>query len=983
MTSNLEKLYNDLNLVGKKEFIRLDKIEQYPLNNISLRYKNAIDEMKPESIFCMENEPLILFFNLENEHNSQDKIKNIQKQTWNFDKAPIIVVSTANEIVFYNAFDFDTNNHKLSILTKSVKDFQNFSYENLYTGKIFSKYRNKFTDKNRVNTLLFQHIISYRQALIKKGMHPSFATKLLSRIIFLKYLKDRKISVNKDNSNMIENSFENKDSLYELFRYLKKEFNGDLFDIEKNENTLLSDEYMDIIKGFFYDSDINGQLRLFIPFDFSIIPIELVSSIYENFLNYKQYENKAYYTPTFLVDYIINTTVSPFLNDKNKNNSNCKILDPACGSGIFLIESLRKIIYKEENITQNKISPERLKELVENNIFGIDKDEDAINIAIFSLYITLLDYQDPRSILNFKFPHLKDNNFFVNDFFDESNCFNNKIKNLDFILSNPPYGDIKEGLHNNWYKKNNIPVNDNQIAESFMARVKDFCNKQTVVSMVITSKIFYNMKACNYRKYFLSNFTIKQILELSPVRKQIFNAAIPPVSILTYSYCPGNKKTDNNIIYTSIKPNLYFKYFKILLIEKNDIKYIRQSLFCKYDWLWKVILYGSILDFYFIKRLIEEYEFLNKQKNQLICGEGIQLSGSSKMSAELLNGKLYLDTKKKQLKPFCIEYNELKPFNADNLHRNKANKMELFKAPMVLIKKGNSPDLSCVSAVAIKDMVYTDSVSSIKFKDYDEDKVFNLCGLFNSSFFTYYIMNTSSSVAVERNQIHISEYLKVPYQFDKELANYVKEMHELCSSCRANTIFDSLEDNQNKKLLKESLMVAINHQIKKIYNISKTEEDLIDYAINISIPIWRFGDSTSQIQEPIPFKRVSKKQLKEYANIFIEEFAEQYENFSVDIYPFQYCTLINFKARAEQMEKPPITFYENKEIENIIKIVSDVSINDITNEIYIKKEIKGFNENSFFVIKTNEYKNWHKAIARLDVNEFSNAIWEAELELPE
>lgn len=983
MTSNLEKLYNDLNLVGKKEFIRLDKIKQYPLNNISLRYKNAIDEMKPESIFCMENEPLILFFNLENEHNSQDKIKNIQKQTWNFDKAPIIVVSTANEIVFYNAFDFDTNNHKLSILTKSVKDFQNFSYENLYTGKIFSKYRNKFTDKNRVNTLLFQHIISYRQALIKKGMHPSFATKLLSRIIFLKYLKDRKISVNKDNSNMIENSFENKDSLYELFRYLKKEFNGDLFDIEKNENTLLSDEYMDIIKGFFYDSDINGQLRLFIPFDFSIIPIELVSSIYENFLNYKQYENKAYYTPTFLVDYIINTTVSPFLNDKNKNNSNCKILDPACGSGIFLIESLRKIIYKEENITQNKISPERLKELVENNIFGIDKDEDAINIAIFSLYITLLDYQDPRSILNFKFPHLKDNNFFVNDFFDESNCFNNKIKNLDFILSNPPYGDIKEGLHNNWYKKNNIPVNDNQIAESFMARVKDFCNKQTVVSMVITSKIFYNMKACNYRKYFLSNFTIKQILELSPVRKQIFNAAIPPVSILTYSYCPGNKKTDNNIIYTSIKPNLYFKYFKILLIEKNDIKYIRQSLFCKYDWLWKVILYGSILDFYFIKRLIEEYEFLNKQKNQLICGEGIQLSGSSKMSAELLNGKLYLDTKKKQLKPFCIEYNELKPFNADSLHRNKANKMELFKAPMVLIKKGNSPDLSCVSAVAIKDMVYTDSVSSIKFKDYDEDKVFNLCGLFNSSFFTYYIMNTSSSVAVERNQIHISEYLKIPYQFDKDLANYVKQVHNLCSHDCANLLTNNLDKKKNQNLSQEDLLKTIYNKIKQMYNISKTEEDLIDYTINISIPIWRFGDNVSLSKEPIAYKNVSKVQLKQYADIFIETFGEQYKHFSVDIYTFKYCTLMNFNAREKQVKETQITFKDNENIENIIKTISDFSINDITNEIYIKKDIKGFNENSFFVIKTNEYKNWHKAIARLDVNEFLNAIWEAELELPE
>ena len=515
-----------------------------------------------------------------------------------------------------------------------------------------------------------------------------------------------------------------------------------------------------------------------------------------------------------------------------------------------------------------------------------------------------------------------------------------------------------------------------------MAKVKDFCNNQTVVSMVITSKIFYNIKAQNYRKFFLKNCSIQQILELSPVRKQIFSGAVPPVAIITYTY-PESICMNNNIIYTSIKPNLHFKYFKILLIEKNDIKHIKQSLFFKYDWLWKVILYGNILDFYFIKRLLEDYDFLTKQKKQLICGEGIQLGGSSKMSAKLLNGKLYLDTKKKQLKPFCIEYNALKPFYADSLHRNKENKMELFKAPMVLIKKGNSPDLSCVSAVAIKDMVYTDSVSSIKFKDYDEDKVFNLCGLFNSSFFTYYILNTSSSVAVERNQIHISEYLKIPYQFDKDLANYVKQVHNLCSHDCANLLTNNLDKKKNQNLSKEDLLKTIYNKIKQMYNISKTEEDLIDYTINISIPIWRFGDNVSLSKEPIAYKNVSKIQLKQYADIFIETFGEQYKHFSVDIYTFKYCTLMNFNAREKQVKETQITFKDNENIENIIKTISDFSINDITNEIYIKKDIKGFNENSFFVIKTNEYKNWHKAIARLDVNEFLNAIWEAELELPE
>mgnify|MGYP006916221201 CR=1 FL=1 len=209
MGSNLEKLYKDLNLVGKNEFIEFHNNYSSLYNEVSLRYKNALDEMKPSAMFCMNKEPFILFFDLENESSYQEKIENIQKQTWNFDKAPIIVVSTVNEIIFYNAFDFNTDNHKLSILTKSVKDFQSFSYENLYTGKLFAKYKNKFSDKNRVNTLLFQHIINYRKALIEKGMNQSFATKLLSRIIFLKYLKDRNISINKNNDKMIEESFEN------------------------------------------------------------------------------------------------------------------------------------------------------------------------------------------------------------------------------------------------------------------------------------------------------------------------------------------------------------------------------------------------------------------------------------------------------------------------------------------------------------------------------------------------------------------------------------------------------------------------------------------------------------------------------------------------------------------------------------------------------------------------------------------------------
>ncbi len=466
MVTTLEQLYQELNFIDKKEFVRFSNLSKNSFDELSLRYKNALEEMKPEAMFCLQNEPLILFFNLEDSNSVDEDISKIHRQAWNFDKAPVVVISTSSDIIFYNAFNFDTNEHKLSILTKNKQDFQNFAYENLYSGSLFDRYKNKFVEKNRVNNLLFQHIKDYRAQLISEGLNSTLANSLLARVIFLKYLQDREIIVDNENHNIIKESFENKTSLYSLFRSLKEKFNGDLFDIELEEENIISDNNIITIRNFANSTSIYGQMRL-LPFDFSIIPIELVSSIYETFLNAKQAEIKAYYTPTFLVDYMINTTITPFLNDLDKTDSNCKILDPACGSGIFLIEALRKIINKEEQINHNKkITPERLKELVENNIFGIDKDESAINIAIFLLYITLLDYQDHRSLLDFKFPHLKNTNFYINDFFDVDSCFNSNLSEMDFILSNPPYGSIKD-IHLGWAKANNVPISDKQIAQSF------------------------------------------------------------------------------------------------------------------------------------------------------------------------------------------------------------------------------------------------------------------------------------------------------------------------------------------------------------------------------------------------------------------------------------------------------------------------------------------------------------------------------------
>lgn len=221
-----------------------------------------------------------------------------------------------------------------------------------------------------------------------------------------------------------------------------------MFHISESDFSTVGQDALDILIRLLQSEEIStGQQSLFDMYDFSILPIEFISNMYEKFIGKENQENEgAYYTPTFLVDYIVSETIGKKLNESD--NYNCKVLDPACGSGIFLVESLRKII--EKYITINEITDtdtdefrQALKSIAQDNIFGIDKDPSAIQVAIFSVYLTLLDYQAPADIGKFKFPNLLGTNFICSDTFDLDNkdlkALEDKKLNFDYIIGNPPW----------------------------------------------------------------------------------------------------------------------------------------------------------------------------------------------------------------------------------------------------------------------------------------------------------------------------------------------------------------------------------------------------------------------------------------------------------------------------------------------------------------------------------------------------------------
>lgn len=997
-------------------------------NIFPVKIKQTLQLLQPHAFFVFNKEPIILFFD--------DSVNNSDTHTacWNFNVTPIIFFVSKTDVKIHNAFEvINTTSGKplLKELAES-KNESNFSYWNLVSGQTFEIYQQQLDGKNRVDKKLLANIKEARNILITNNLQSHAANSLIGRLIFVRYLIDRKIGINfksnyQDNGLLSKETFweiiGSKDTLYELFSHLEKKFDGDLFPIDEHELSNVKQIHLATLQSLFKGDDIGkGQLSLFNTYRFDIIPIEFISNVYEYFMGEgKQKDQKAYYTPTFLVNYMLNHTVSAYF-DENPDEIVCKILDPTCGSGIFLVEGFRRIVGQYEKKHGSLINnSEVLTQIASQNIYGIDKDSEAISVAMFSLYITLLDYQNPKSIENFKFPPLLNKNFFVQDIFKysakdlqfellEPQKEDNYIAKLlnthfQFILGNPPWGKIPNSPYMQRMKEREkfenirIGVSDEQFAQAFLARTRDFCGKDTKCAVVVASKILYNNNADDFRKYFLGNFFIDEVLELSPIRKDVFvnndgKKAVAPCAVLFYRYAQSQSTDDNKVTHTSIKHNIFYNLLKVIVIEKNDIKILKQSNFKTYDWIWKVLLYGNALDFQFIKRLqtaplqYKIIDFIDESAN-LIHGVGINVGKENrKNDISHLVGKPYIDTNEKHLTAFNI-INDPKSIWTESTSNRHCDE-KLFEPPMLLIKKGVSKNFKISSAISIKHVVFTKSIISIKSNVPEKNSLlYNLEGILNSLFLTYFLLNTASSVGVEREQINNEEVFSFPYQFDENVANLAQAIeNELKNNDEKIDFYKIIESEQTNAFMPSEkvqklrhLYNELNEAIYDLYDVNELERSLIDYAENVSIPLFHNEERAFR-----RFNSSNQQELEIYANVFYGHFGKVFNGrkgryFQIEASYNKFFVCMTFKILDE---KPliPIAITFNKDLGKG-GFLANLSLYKEGEKLYIQKDIQHFEANEFFIIKPNEIKCWHKALAYKDLFEIREEIIKSSQKQPE
>lgn len=1018
MNNPLKNFLKQLNLL---DAVFIKENGKVYIGFISEVQKKIDNDIKPDAYYVFNKQPLILFFDLTNEKN-KDRENEIHKQVWSFDSSPIIFVIKGKEIRIYNALNYSKEEESLEEIKLTEEERNNkFSFWELQSGFTWKWLQNEYFEnrskkqqRKRVNERLFQNIKDVRTYLTndqsKNYLHEDEANSLILRLIFIRYLIDRKVKidetfiagdvkdVNERRRNFID-LIKQPLKLNSLFKKLNDKFNGVLFKkltivlTKKQSNDLASifsgelEDEVNLFQGFFFEI-----------FDFSIIPVEVISGIYESLIDdEKRKLDSAVYTPPFLVEYVLNDTLDKYLEDKN--TAECKIFEVAVGSGIFLVQSLRKMIDKELKINPNqnkKTFSKRIREIAKNNLFGIDTNEEALKVACFSIYIALLDYQDPKDIDVYKFPELLNENLFEADFFNTKHIFNELIKQEKpkFILGNPPWKKDKSKKHIDWVNTTNTYskkiTGKLEIAQSFLLRTKDFMDPETKSALIVTSTPFYNISSTTkeFKNDFLKSFCIEKFFDLSPVRRLIFEKKNSPASIVYFNLSKEDNYENNVIDHQSVKSNYFLKHFKMLVIEKFDKKKISQKHFLENDWMFKVALYGNTLDFYLINRLEiikNKLEDFFDEKN-IIYGDGIKSNKGNDYSPHLIGLPLI---EHDELQNYYTSTKDKRNLKDTEVYYESGRKEKLFKGEHVLVK-AQATLANLKFSYIQNDVVFRSDIFGFTSNNINNTDLKFFYSLLLSDVYMYRQFLISSLGIASRVKIRLKEHKNFPIIEPKQKTK--NELNALVTQFLNPLIEYYKEDIKSESLpINDGLLSQINDIINSLYEIKTYEKDLIDYVLNVSR--YQFQESKQHLVSD--FTHTDEKHyrnrdfvLKEYAGVFIKEFQKIYadEYMQVEVYPLDHFIALNFVFSVEKPKKNIIYPKDkNNEKEVLKRLANNLSISQITNTVdptknlFIQKDIKGFEDNSFYIIKPNEYKCWHKAMAWYDVAEFKEAIEKAEL----
>ncbi len=988
----------------------------------------AAHNAQASQVFFLDNNPVAVF--LQEESTDPECYRRRFNRVWSMARPRLLFFARPGELAIYDlawspprsARDF-AEIEPLAIARRVAdiaEQLRAFRRQSLETGQVFAAER-RFGDRNkrrlgdlnnRADKALIRDLKEVRKELVELGLgdgYLPFAHSLIGRSIFIRYLEDRGILTAStfaeiargkkkwrlllanppsrpglDLSNkpsLYARALEDKDFTYALFRKLAEDLNGDIFSGVAQEERVVNQEHLEKIQSLLFgDTDRQSSL-FFYAYDFEIVPIDLISSIYEEFYHHKSLSYKghgAHYTPPVLVEFLVEQVLTP-----EKLSSNPRILDLSCGSGIFLVEAFRRIVRYRIVRQGRRLRFDELKKILRDQLRGIDVNSEAIRVAAFSLYLALLHYLEPPDVheqirRGNRLPKLvaggtsdSFNTLLAANAFDEKKVQKLTPARFDVVVGNPPWGspgttkDEEEARRLNqiamdWCQEKDFPVGDRERSQAFIWRTVSLLAPEGIAALLVSSGVLlkHHDKSVEFRRRWLDLCRLAAVFNFVHPRQFFFKSGIAPFIGVVYSRAGTRSPPRQVVQYWSARKTRLIQGLQSIVFNKADGSLLSTGDDLSDHQTWKAYWWGNHRDKNMIFDLQNRYVKLADIVSREECGQGYK-KANQENEAEWLSEYESLPAQ------YFRRYGEIDFAQLEHPppRVERRGVRAVYDGMRLLVKRGiTESDVvqgQIVARIEGRSFCFTHALNGIKLIKPAKWKYQVILGIFWSALARYFYFTTGSSWGVWHHALHLdNEILSLPVCLPKDinlrrrLLRIVRKLQQ-CDP-------DSVPEKRIRKLESD-----LDDAVFELYGLGEAEIDLIRDMCEVQIDFFYNGESSAASQP------IGSGEARDYCQALIRtwsKYLDQGTEFRSQLHrspsgQSMLAIVFSIHDKGDDQEPAPT---DNDAWADVLRRLDDALLYPVSSRIYLEGMVRVATRDAIIVVKRNEKRFWTRSMARED-----------------
>ncbi|MBI2299410.1 MAG: N-6 DNA methylase [Armatimonadetes bacterium] len=1008
-----------------------------------------------QEIYAPDDIPLAYFATAVDEHDEE----RVCRAAWSQSQARLLVVSRPEIVRIHNVVKPPLDESRrlrgaLAAVTSSElrrtpgppSSLQPFDRRQLDGGSLWEQ--PDYDIAHRATSRLLARVSAVRALLqpardTEPALNDEHCFALLSRALFIRYLGDRRSlpasmvwQLSGGRFETFEEAVREVDQrrlsvrdLYGFFDELSLRFNGSMFPVTDEERAAVVPQHIAHLRELV---DREGEQFLLWPIDFSYLPLGFMSGLYDRFLETAtQRQSGAYFTRLPLVDFVLRETMP-----RGECRSDWRILDPACGSGAFVVQAYSRLLaaWCDEN---RSVAPtfDAMRRILRNGVRGVDTNPDALHITAFSMYVTMLEHLGGDALADpaFKFPPLRGEEnepavLLKGSFSDERLLAELGQTPFDRVLGNPPWGKggadtamLKWATDNGWHWE------QGHKAQYFLARSLELCDPESgevALLQPAVASLLNTGGRKSFRETLLRRHQVRAIADFTNLRRTLNPGT--QSAIAAFFVRPRRAIGSRAVLYACPKVDREFKHQSVPVVSPSDVRWLSQRDYEQQPGMWCAMRWGSALDWRLVKRLSERLPCLGdlaKRRRRVVteeradpgdqawnAGEGMNPKGERRPPARargLFTGHFC---------PWSTVYDDREPLG-EGPWLESHNARVGHRGPLALLHRTPKqvdylPDGQhrCMAAYFVSAPAYRHSFVGIPGGARDEKALLWFTGVYNSSLTAYWLFHQSPRWSSGHSAVNTEDVLGLrTLDYDpasaaqREVVDLVERLASL--AVPRQHLVDGhrhLAESGNLSVTEAErpLRLAIRHDVNRsemaglqsrlddlimaTHGLYPAEITLVRETTEYLIPMFHWGDSTRRtLRDTTPaIERPEAGILQDYALAFRRATSHLLDLGGMTLRASAFCgpaplCVVGFERCRREVSNEVAVIEGDAETEALLEMLNEQLTAGGGYSLYYRRHMDLYDGDHLYIVRPARVRFWTLGAAMSDAAK-AMAAWASE-----